>query len=260
VIEQTKNRLNQLLFPKSFQQVEVFVRYCHFSDVSSHKKRPSQFSRQSCYQNLLKTIEEVAKVNVTFFLDTYFPMKERHFILDQDRFPVIQMKQGTEAGSFCFMLDYVLSQKLSADTIVYFLEDDYVHRFGWVDVLREGISISGIDYVTLYDHKDKYFFSQYQGLQTELFLTKNSHWRLTPSTTNTYAMKFATLKRDKELHYTFSRREKISRDHDKFCALSSQGSKLVSAIPGWSTHMEPEYLSPCIDWKMVQLESTLCNK
>lgn len=260
MIDQTKNILSQLLFSQSPQRVEIFVRHCHFSDVSSHKKRPIKFSRQSCYQNLISTIASVAKVNVTFFLDTYFPMKDRHFILNQDEFPVIQMKEGTEGGSFCFMLDYVLSQKMSADTIVYFLEDDYLHREGWVDVLREGICIPGIDYVTLYDHRDKYFLPEYKGLQTELFLTNSSHWRLTPSTTNTYAMKFATLKRDKELHYTFSRKEKISRDHDKFCALASQGSRLISPIPGWSTHMEPEYLSACIDWEKVQSSCHVLSK
>lgn len=231
--------------------IEIFVRHCNFSNISSHKRRPEGFSREKCHENFLSTIKGERRVNVTFFHDTCFPMDEKHFILDQTRYPVIEIKEGNEGGSFCTMLDYVLNQSFSDDTMIYFLEDDYLHRNGWVSVLREGIEIPGVDYVTLYDHQDKYFLEEYKGLTTELFLTPSSHWRVAPSTTNTYAMKFGTLKRDKELHYAFSRGKRISEDHAKFCALSDQGSKLISPIPGWSTHMEPDYISPCIDWKKV---------
>ncbi|MCX6990840.1 MAG: hypothetical protein NTX49_07260 [Chlamydiae bacterium] len=234
--------------------IEIFVRHCHFSDVSAHKKRPKGFSREKCHKNFLSSIEGQPGVNVTFFLDTFYPMEKRHFILDQDLYPVVQMSEGREGGSFCFMLEYVLSRKFSPDTIIYFLEDDYLHRNGWVDVLREGIDLLGIDYVTLYDHRDKYFLESYKGLKLELFLSKSAHFRTTPSTTNTYAMKFATLQRDKEIHFAFSRGKKITEDHAKFLNLSAKGARLISPIPGWSCHMEPEYMSPCIDWDCLLQE------
>ena len=243
------NSIRNILSSKEAKvPIEIFVRHCHLSDASSHKKRPEGFSREKCNQNLLSSIDGQEGVNVTFFLDTFYPMQKRHFILDQDLYPVVQMNEGNEGGSFCFMLEYVLSQNFSPDTIVYFLEDDYLHRNGWIDVLREAIDLSGIDYVTLYDHKDKYFLPQYKGLKSELFLSHGAHFRTTPSTTNTYAMKFSTLQRDKEIHFAFSRGKKITEDHAKFLALSSKGARLISPIPGWSCHMEPEYMSPCVDW------------
>lgn len=254
-IDKAKEFLKDVVTSAFPTPVEIFVRHCNFSSASSHKKRPVGFSRENCHENFLSTLKGERRLNVTFLYDTCFPMKEKHFVLDQTRYPVIEIKEGNEGGSFCTMLDYVLNQSFSEDTIIYFLEDDYLHKQGWVSILREGIEVPGVDYVTLFDHQDKYFLDEYKGLKSELFLTSSTHWRVTPSTTNTYAMKFKTLKRDKELHYAFSRGKRISEDHAKFCALSEQGSKLISPIPGWSTHMEPDYLSPCVDWQAIMRES-----
>jgi hypothetical protein len=252
LLQNAKKFLKSCVSSDKKQAIEVFVRYCNFSNASAHKKRPDWFTRQACYQNLISSINNKSNVNLTFFLDTFYPMAETHFILQQDRYPVVQIKQGTEGSSFCYMLDYVLASRFSPDTIIYFLEDDYLHRQGWPDILREGIDLDEADYVTLYDHKDKYFTPEYKGLRSELFLTQHTHWRETPSTTNTYAMKYSILKRDYELHYEFSRGHKISLDHKKFCVLRSQGSLLISPIPGWSSHMEPEFMSPCLDWMHIQ--------
>ena len=47
----------------------------------------------------------------------------------------------------------------------------------------------------------------------------------------------------------------FTRDHDKFINLWEKGSNLITSIPGYSTHMETEYLSPAIDWeKLLQEE------
>jgi len=31
--------------------------------------------------------------------------------------------------------------------------------------------------------------------------------------------------------------------------LSKMGAELISSLPGWATHVEAEYASPCCDWK-----------
>jgi len=238
------NALKKLFTPK----IEVFVRHCHFSAVSQHKSRYPEFSREKCHENLLSTLDP-KKANLTFFLDTCHPMSGIHFIKKQSRYPVIEIMEGTEGGSFLRMLDHVCTLRLSEDTIVYFLEDDYLHRPGWTDVLLEGFSIPEASYVTLYDHRDKYFFPAYSDLTAKLFLTKSCHWRTAPSTTNTYAMRFGTLKKHLPIHRAFSEGRKISADHEKFIALGRAGGQLISPIPGWSTHVEPEYASPCVDWE-----------
>jgi hypothetical protein len=233
-------------------QIEVFVRHCNYSSASAHKERFSFFSRKGCFQNLIDTAD-LPSVNVTFFLDTFHPTSEEHFIAQQTHFPVIEIKAGKEGESFLQMIHHVAAQKFSPETIIYFLEDDYIHKKGWVDVLREAFTLPNIDYVTLYDHKDKYFLPSYETLESRIFHTGSCHWRTTPSTTNTYAMKFKTLLRDFDVHREFSLGKKITEDHAKFCRLREKGAVLISSIPGWATHAEPKYASPCTDWEKVLL-------
>jgi hypothetical protein len=243
-------------FPfKNQSCIEVFVRHCHYSAASAHKDRFATFSKEKCFQNLLSTVDK-KRVNLTFLLDTFFPSAQPHFITQQSEYPVIEIKAGNEANSFLAMLDHVMAKKLKPETVVYFLEDDYIHKEGWVDVLLEGLSLPSIDYVTLFDHRDKYFFPSYADLQAKIFHTKTCHWRTTPSTTNTYAMRFKTLMRDLPIHRVFSEGRKISADHEKFCSLGEKGSVLISSIPGYSTHVEPEFASPCQNWEEV-LEQSL---
>jgi hypothetical protein len=234
--------------------IEIFVRHCHYSQVSAHKERFANFDREKCFQNLLRTLDD-EKIQITFLLDTYHPMQEPHFLSKHNRFPLIEFKAGSEAASFLFMLEYVYKQKFSSDTIIYFLEDDYIHRPHWPKVMREAFTIPEIDYVTLYDHKDKYFLPQYENLTSKIYQTSSCHWRTTPSTTNTYATLFKTLKKHIDVHRCFSLGRTITADHDKFCKLKELGSVLISSIPGYSTHAEPAYASPCIDWSNILEES-----
>jgi hypothetical protein len=229
--------------------IEIFVRHCHFSAISQHKSRFDYFSRERCFENFTKTLGD-AKANVTLLLDTFHPMQGQHFVKEQKRFPVVEISEGTETGSFLKLLGHVSNLKLKPETIVYFLEDDYFHRPGWVDVLLEGFTLEA-DYVTLYDHRDKYFLPCYEGLQSKIAHTPSCHWRETPSTTNTYAMRFRTLLKHLETHLAYSQNRAITADHEKFCALARGGAKLISPMPGWSTHAEPRYASPCIDWQKV---------
>ena len=224
-------------------KIHVFSRHCLFSSISQHKKRLPHFSHELCYQNLLETIDR-ERTHLTFFLDVAKGPRESHFIREE----VIETNQGSEAGSFLALLDHVMGLHLPPETILYFVEDDYLHRPGWVEILLEGFSVPEADYVTLYDHRDKYFAPDYRTLTSQLFVTKSCHWRTTPSTTQTFATRVQTLQRDLPLHRRYSTGRPISADHDKFCHLSRRGVKLISSMPGWATHMEPEFASPCFDW------------
>src|SRR5579883_454133 len=101
------NKLRNLFTPK----IEVFVRYCHFSNISQHKHRFLNFSREKCYDNLLATLDP-KRVNLTFLLDTFYPSGEIHFIRQQQTYSVIEISEGTEAGSFLRLLDHVSSLSL----------------------------------------------------------------------------------------------------------------------------------------------------
>lgn len=233
--------------------IECFVRHCSYSSASAHKKRPVYYSKEGCYRNLLATSD--ARVHFTHFLDNAIPctLKSEHFLKGS----AIEIQEGTEAGSFLKMIEYVGKLDLHSDTIVYFLEDDYLHKPGWVDILFEGFSLSA-DYITLYDHRDKY--TMYPKLLSKIFVTPSCHWRTTPSTTNTYAMRFSTLIEDFSFHRRFSLGRKVTADHNKFIFLRKKGRALLSPMPGWSTHADPEHLSPCIDWKPYFEGGALCTR
>lgn len=228
-------------------KIEIFCRHCLFSTISQHKNRFPRYSRQACYQNLIETVDR-EKANLTFILDLGGSGKRiDHFLPSTEK--VIEIREGSESGSFLRLLEYVISLNLPPETILYFVEDDYLHRPGWMEVLKEGFTIPHIDYVTLYDHKDKYFSPSYQRLQSKIFATQSSHWRSTPSTTQTFAVKYKTLLRDLSIHRKYSSKGKISQDHQKFCHLNKKGAMLISSIPGWSTHCEPQFASPGFEWE-----------
>lgn len=255
----------QKIFPKSGAgdlyphlpydgKIEVFSRHCIFSSISQHKKRIRGFSREACYTNLLATIDR-NKANLTFFLDVANGDPSFHFLSHEE---TILMNEGTEAGSFLKMLDHVSKLTLHPETILYFVEDDYIHKKGWVDILLEGFQVPNAEYVTLYDHRDKYFYPMYDRLKSRLFTTPSCHWRTTPSTTQTFAVRLKTLLRDLDIHRKYSRNQKISLDHAKFLRLQKRGAMLISSIPGWSTHAEPDYASPCTDWEALLTQHLGC--
>lgn len=245
--------------PLVYQEtMQIFMRHSHYSRLSADKQRYRSFDKELCLFNLLDTVDD-PQIEITFILDTFHPSEIPHFIHKQTKFPIIEMQGGTETASFLWMLDYVASQKFSDQTIIYFLEDDYIHRPHWCKILRESFTLPGIDYVTLYDHKDKYFLPTYQHLSSRIFHTNTCHWRTTPSTTNTYAMRYKTLMRDMKIHNGFSLNRDRSDNHGKFLKLQEQGSILVSSMPGWATHAEPKYASPCTNWNQIFLDTKKSN-
>ncbi len=230
-------------------KIEVFSRHCTASSISQHKKRLPHFSHKRCYENLLETIDRT-KANLTFFLDEAKGRHQDHYLASES---VIRLNEGTEGGSFMRMIEHIANLSLDPETIIYLVEDDYLHRPHWVDVLIEGFQVKGADYVTLYDHLDKYRI--YPKLSSRIFTTPSCHWRSTPSTTQTFATKVKTLLRDFPIHRKYSEGKMVSEDHAKFLHLGKRGAMLISSIPGWSTHVDFAFASPCIDWESLLIQN-----
>lgn len=233
--------------------IHVINRHCKQSAVSVNKARPSWFDRQRCFDNLPESAYKLNDINYIYILDGC--KREDHPILRQLEHmdEVIEINECSEVGSFHALLDVIENLKCDPDDIIYSVEDDYLHRFNWDTALVEGLNIPGVSYVSLYDHRDKYFLPEYAQLVSQITFTKSCHWRTVPSTTNTYAAKHKTWIEDMAIHRKFSvRGELCTRDHQKFIALTGMQGKnrvLVTPIPGYATHVESEYLSPVIDWK-----------
>ena len=87
---------------------------------------------------------------------------------------------------------------------------------------------------------------------SKVITTPSTHWRTTPSTTNTYACTMGTLKKHINIHIKYCDLvEKWTKDHDKFTHLWNEGSNLISCIPSYSTHVEGNMLSPTINWSKI---------
>ena len=143
------------------------------------------------------------------------------------------------ANSFMYALD--LAIKNDDNQTVYLVEDDYLHLQDSETIITEGIERA--HYVSLYDHLDKYIspgqnpFVYDGGEDTKLILTDSTHWKYTNSTTMTFASKVRTLKED----YDVIRQHCVTKrpaDFPMFCALRKLGKKLITPIPGRSTHCD----------------------
>jgi glycosyltransferase involved in cell wall biosynthesis len=229
--------------------LHIINRHCNISRLSLTKNRPEWFDREKCYKNLCSNLP---KDNVQFHI-VFDGNREEHFtktpIIEGTRFHDI--KAGTGSKSFREAINYALSVSKPED-ILYFVEDDYLHRPGWVDVLFEGFTIGPVGYISLYDHNDKYNHKMYPTLASQIFTGELSHWRTVPSTTDTFAIMHNTLKNNLSIFMKYSDDTvPWSRDHERCMELWKNGVGLITSIPGYSTHCEPEYLSPCFDWSKV---------
>ncbi|HYD64581.1 tetratricopeptide repeat protein [Azospirillum sp.] len=147
-----------------------------------------------------------------------------------------------------------LALELDDGRAVYLLEDDYLHLEQPRGYLLEGLARA--DYVTLYDHADKYLSLQDSRLPhvvrcggelTRVIRTPSSHWKFTASTTMTFAARAGTLRADRAVWDRWTA-EGMPQDYCAFFELQEKGRFLISVLPGRATHVEPEWLSPGVDW------------
>ena len=169
----------------------------------------------------------------------------------------VKIDGGSSAQSFNRTLDFIMKMKLGADDCVYFLEDDYLHRPNALNVLSEGLERA--HYVSLYDHPDKYIpgdeggnpqVDEDGGEITKVFRTKTCHWKLTNSTTMTFAVRYPILQADEPIwrQYTVGQ---YPQDYQAFINLRNIGRTVVTPLPAYSTHTEIHWLSPYTDWNTV---------
>lgn len=225
--------------------IRIFQRHCNFSSNSANKERPVWFDREKIFDSFKETF--TADVKYTAVFDKGSGNVNDHFISKKD-VDIIEIEAGTEAKSFTKILEYVNKQNFDNNDIIYFVEDDYLHKQGWVNILLEGVQNIGAEYFTLYDHPDKYYLPMYDNLQSKIIQAPSVYWRTTPSTTCTFACKFSTLQKRYQIHIQYCSGE-YTRDHQMFTELWKNGSNLISCMPGYSTHVEANMLAPYINWE-----------
>jgi hypothetical protein len=161
------------------------------------------------------------------------------------------------AGSWRYAAFEIATKRFQEDQVIYFVEDDYLHRPGSRQVLLEGIGIA--HYVSLYDHKDKYLnaneggpnpFVEYGGELTRVVRTTSAHWKLSNSTTMTFATTVKVLRQDQRV-WNRHTQGSSPNDFQAFLELARKSRRLVTPVPSYSTHCEPAFAAPGIDWANV---------
>lgn len=249
------------------KKLHIFLRHVHIYEPTV-KARPDWFEMELCFNNLISTLsnhDSSLKIDLTIMFDGTDTSFNDDFLSDYmknygDQSPVkiniVQFSGGTDAKSFHHTIDYILERRYSDDDWIYFLENDYLHTSNWVSKLTDLLSLGkNLEYVSLYDHYDKYFYDQYNDLKSNLFFLGSHHWRTTPSTCASFLVNSRVLKEDAQLI------KNSGGDHEFFTALAENKSrKILSPIPGLSTHCMKDFLSPGIDWESIsQSASQLCK-
>jgi hypothetical protein len=222
------------------------------SDTGYNKIKPEYINNEKCLQNFCNVffdnIYDITVLADNCSDDTITMIKK--YI---DPVNIKKVSIGHGAGTFNLALNEAL--RYDDETIIYFLENDYLHKPGADKILEEGFSL-GYDYVSLYDHPDKYInganpFVEDGGEVTRVMLTDSCHWKLTNSTTMTFAAKVSTLKKDENILREFTSGTHPN-DFQMFLALRNEKQHgLITPIPGYSTHGETAWLSPLTDWSKI---------
>lgn len=225
--------------------------YYRISDAGYKKEKPAYINNENCLRNFVKQFNKHIEQMVVI-ADNTSPETDAMILNYVPGNNLMKVSVGHGAGTFNLALDMAL--ELGDAESVYFVENDYLHTGDAPTVLEEGLHF-GFSFVTLYDHPDKYLdpseggnpFCEGGSEVTRVYRTQSSHWKLTNSTTMTFAAKVSTLRKN----VATVRKWTVGShpyDFQMFLELVSGGNTLASAIPGMSTHGETKWLAPGVDW------------
>jgi hypothetical protein len=221
------------------------------SNAGYNKVKPEYINNEACLKNFCNVffdhIHDILIIADNCSESTMDMIKK--YI---DPINIQKVSVGHGAGTFNLAVDKALTY--DDDEIIYFVENDYLHKQLSPKILKEGFNL-GASFVSLYDHPDKYMDPSIGGNpyceggaeDTRVYLTDSCHWKITNSTTMTFASTVSTLKKVEPIlrKWTVG---KHPHDFEMFLELREQNKLLITPIPGYATHGETQWLAPTIDW------------
>lgn len=222
------------------------------SDAGYKKEKPDYINNETCLKNATTVFEDE---DWSIIADNISTETNDMIQKYKSRDHIYYASVGHGAGTFNLALNEALTY--NDDDIVYFIENDYLHKPESVNILKEGFEL-GASFVALYDHPDKYLDPGKGGNpycaggaeDTRVYLTDSCHWKITNSTTMTFAAKVSTLKRVESIlrkHTSGTHPD----DFQMFLELRQLGELLITPLPGYATHGETRWLTPLTDWSTV---------
>jgi len=241
--------------------------YYRLSDKNRRGKAPPYVTNENCLNNFFKNFELTVNDKFTIIADNI--SEDTETWLKNKKLEYIKTSLGN-CGSFDFSLKHAINESnLNDNDIVYFVENDYIHRKHSRVALEEGFDHTPADYITLYDGPEKYCrhyninynnfvnFNEagFENFKSKIYACPNFCWRTSNCTTMTFAGKVKTFKEDYDMirfNLVNMRTPEmlyktIPSDWQMFVGLIETRSRiLINPIPGFCTH--GDLLSPYIQW------------
>ena len=246
-------RRNHVRPRRTVAKVALYYRIC---DAGYPKEKPAYITKEHCLVNALRAFPmdrvEWHVLGDNISEDTYC-MILRYLPAEA----VKRVSVGNGAGTFRITYEQAIQQ--ADDTLVYFLEDDYLHIPHSLDFLTEAAECNYTDYLTLYDHPDKYSnqinpYLTHQGEASAVYWCGHRHWKETNSTTMTFAAFADVLKKDKKTFWNWTK-GRHPWDFVLFTDLiKMSGRRLSCPLPSCSTHGETKGLANSINWQQIALQ------
>ena len=243
-------RRNHSRGKRKVSKIALYYRIC---DKGYPKEKPDYITKELCLANAIKEFP-VNEVEWYVLADN---VSDETILMIQKYIPseaINRVSIGCGTGTFKMVYERAILQ--SDDTLVYFLEDDYLHVPHSLDYLKEAAECNYTDYLTLYDHPDKYTndinpFITGGGELSHVFWCGHRHWKQTNSTTMTFAAFVNVLKKDKK---TFFRWTNGCHPWDFLMftdLIKMKGRSLSCPIPSCSTHGETSFLAKGVEWEKI---------
>ena len=223
----------------------------------NRKNRPPMYSKMRCLLSLLRAYDRVRDVSTLTFLNDG-PMPDDRRQIEQAWGEIVDLPGLGNSPSYRVALERAIL--LPESSIVYFAEDDYLYTEAAFEALLSAFDeIPAADYVTLYDHVDRYKRTDdSRGGLSRVFIGGGRHWRTVESTCMTFGARVSRLKQDAWIQ-RFATRSRTPKD--RILWRLTQGQKwffwkfpkrsLLGAMPALATHMERDMLAPNVDWAQV---------
>lgn len=222
------------------------------SDAGYSKVKPDYIDNEKCLANAVKVFDDCEWLVIADNVSKETNNMIQKYVSKND---ILYVSKGNGAATFNIALDEAL--RMDDNDAVYFIENDYLHKPESRIILEEGLNL-GAKFVSLYDHPDKYLdpskggnpYCQGGAEATRVYLSESTHWKITNSTTMTFAATVETLRENEDIlrkHTDGSH----PNDFQMFLELGKDNKLLITPLPGYATHGETAWLTPLVNWNNV---------
>ncbi|MBI2143986.1 hypothetical protein HYU17_02440 [Candidatus Woesearchaeota archaeon] len=248
------------------------------------KKRPAYFSKLACLKSFLNAANRLSGSGCkkAFYFPNDSPIPEDRLSLMEKYGKIIDIGGRGNVESCRFI--YELAKKQDTE-FVYFSEDDYIYCENAFESMLDGLnSVKSADYITLYDHPDRYANIRTEGMKkAKVYTGSYNHWRTVSSATMTWGGRAKAFRKDwwkfrlfslgvekkdgpalkllnaaLSLGYLYPNWEQNAWHFIqgiKPFYLAFPKRKLIGSIPSLATHCHSEFMAPLVNWEKISKDA-----